>query len=115
MIQANSNRIQPHPMEYDNKFEAEDEVYQKKLPYDKCLTAYDLLKFIGAFLFLSDLMLKIAYYRNSRFNSEQVYELYWLFLIARPVMITGYMLINFFMQVQWLCVYHCKNRKEQKS
>lgn len=30
-------------------------------------------------------------------------------------MIAGYMLINFTMQVQWLCVYHCKSRNKQKN
>lgn len=118
IIQA-SAKSRVHPMSDHRQhqtFDIEDDIEEKKLPYDKCLTAYDFLKFVGAFLFLSDLMLKIAYYQNSRFGSEQVYELYYLFLIARPVLIGGYMVVNLIMQLQWLCVYRCgKNKKPQKK
>jgi len=50
----------------------------------------DTLRFVGVFIYLSDLCLKIAYFNNTKWISEQLRDLYYQVFYIRPFFICFY-------------------------
>jgi hypothetical protein len=68
-------------------FDSEDESKTPNFNYQKY---YDLLKFLCVLLYQTSLLLFVAFYSTSRFESVEVKQLFWLFLAARPVVVCSY-------------------------
>ena len=45
------------------------------------------LRLVGSFILTWDITIKIAYYYNSRFASEMLKQIYFTFLLFRPVVL----------------------------
>jgi hypothetical protein len=65
----------------------------------------------GAFLFLADLLLKIGYFRSSKFIDVEVRNFYLLFLIARPVFVLLYHMFSFGINTHKVVYLYLKERK----
>ena len=50
----------------------------------------DTIRFAGAFIFLADLMLKVAYFRCSKFVNIQIRQIFAMFFLARPAAVVLY-------------------------
>ena len=67
--------------------DSEDESKTPNLNYQKY---YDLLKFSCVLLYQTSLLLFVAFYSTSRFESVEMKQLFWLFMAARPVLVCCY-------------------------
>lgn len=75
----------------------------------------DTLRLLGAFLFLFDLCLKIAYFRVSKFIALDIRQMYLIFLIVRPVIVIGYHLFSQVVTTHKVVYFYLKNRKQHKE
>ena len=50
----------------------------------------DTIRFAGAFIFLADLMMKVAYFKSSKFVNIQIRQIFAMFFLARPVAVVLY-------------------------
>jgi hypothetical protein len=67
--------------------ESDDEEQAPKVTtYQKFL----LLKFTSVLFYLATLCLYLAYYETSNFSNIYLKQLFWLFLVVRPVLIVVY-------------------------
>ena len=76
-------------------------------PYQREQCVLDGLRLVGALIFLTDLLLKVAYYRTSKFISYEIKHLFFLFIIARPIFIGLYHAFQMCMTTHKL-IYHYK-------
>lgn len=61
-----------------------------KYPNFKAMVCLDCLRAFAVPFFITDVGMKYAYYRTSRFISTQVHQLFFTFLLIRPLFILLY-------------------------
>ena len=50
----------------------------------------DVIRFVGCFIYLTDLCVKIAYFRNTKWISEEMRDFYWQAMIFRIIFVLFY-------------------------
>ena len=73
---------------------------------------HDIIRFFSIFIFLMDYMVKIAYFKTSKFASSHIRDMFYMFLAARPIVITLYHVVLSVLNIQKLYLDHRRNRKE---
>jgi hypothetical protein len=68
----------------------QDDSDEQDFPLKKCQQGYDALKFMSVILYQATLCLYVAYYHTSNFSNIYLKELYFLFFIARPIVVFIY-------------------------
>jgi hypothetical protein len=70
--------------------EFDDSDDESKLPNLKAQKCFDLLKFTSFLFYQASLLSFIAYYSSSRFANIWLKDLFYLFVVARPIIIVCY-------------------------
>lgn len=76
---------------------------------------FDLLKFVSVVFYQATICIYFAYYRTSRFSNIYMKDMFFLFLVARPVFIVFYTTATAICNMNATYYQTAKIRKEKLS